>query len=62
MNRPPTHAPRASDGLSRRSSGLSDAHRALIKLLAEVAVADFLCESEMTHEAAPAEDHEEVTR
>jgi hypothetical protein len=41
MKHPCSHA---SFGLTRRSSGLSPAHVALIKLLAEVAVANYLRE------------------
>jgi hypothetical protein len=37
---------RRNDGLSRHSSGLTDAHKALIRMLAEIAVADYLRESE----------------
>jgi hypothetical protein len=45
MNRPPTHTPLAS-GLSRNSTGLTSAHVALIRMLAAVAVEDYLCEIE----------------
>jgi hypothetical protein len=55
MNRPPTNAP----GLSRRSTGLLPAHRELIRLLAAVAVEEFLCERDTTTDAAPADAQEE---
>ena len=58
MNKPPTHAPLAS-GPSRHSVGLSPAHVALIKLLAQRAVEIYLEEVE-AHE--PAEDREEAAR
>ncbi len=59
MNNPPTHVPFTS-GLSRTSSGLSPAHRELIKMLAAKPVEDFLAESESDHtiEDAPADAHE----
>ena len=58
MSRPPTHAPTAT-GLSRHSVGLSAAHRALIKILAEIAFKDLLAESEMMDEAVQKECHHE---
>ncbi len=59
MNHAPPHASLAS-GLTRTGSGLSAAHVALIKMLAEVAVEDFLRENEETD--APADDRREVAR
>lgn len=63
MNRPPPHAPLAL-GLTRRSTGLSPAHVELIKLLAQIAVADSLREveagTECTDEAL--QQHEEMIR
>jgi hypothetical protein len=45
-----------ASGLSRRSTGVSEAQRELIRLLAEVAVAQYIQETEST--AAPAEPQE----
>ena len=59
MNRPSTHVPNAF-GLTRRTTGLTDAHKQLIKLLAEIAVADFLAEREPSDEIV--EDREETAR
>ena len=59
MNKPPTHTPLAS-GLTRRTTGLTDAHKQLVKLLAEIAVADFLAEREPPDELV--EDREETAR
>ena len=56
MDRPVT-------ALSRRSTGLTDAHKALVRLLAEICVEQYLSESEsnsMTE--VPAEDREEAVR
>ena len=60
MNKPPTHASLAS-GLSRRSVGLSPAHIALIKLLAEIDVEHYLREyamAEVDGTVEPADDKE----
>lgn len=50
--------------LTRRSTGLSPAHVEFVKMLAEIAVADYLREieaaSECTDEAI--QQHEEITR
>jgi len=59
MNHPHPHAPNAS-GLTRRSTGLTEAHKELIRLLAQAAVDNYLHEVEAAELAAPV-DHE-VTR
>lgn len=41
MTHPPTSC---ASGLSRKSTGLSPAHRDLIRLLAQIAVEDYLAE------------------
>ena len=43
--------PASTFGLKRTSSGLSEAHVALIKLLAEKAVNDYLAETDTPNEA-----------
>ena len=62
MNRPPPHAS-PSDGLTRHSTGLSPAHIELIKLLAAIAVEDYLRESETTEAAQQPDpgEHMEVS-
>ena len=47
--------------LQRTSTGLTPAHRQLIEMLAGIAVADFLAESDNTTEA-PVGEHQEVAR
>lgn len=47
--------------LTRRSTGFTDAHRELIKLLAEVAVEDFLRESD-ANSMTETDEHREVAR
>jgi len=46
MKHPRPNAPLASGALTRRSVGLTDAHKALIRILAEIAVAGYLREVE----------------
>jgi hypothetical protein len=48
--------------LSRRSPGLSPAHRELIRLLAEIAVADYLDECEASTSMTETDEHQEVAR
>lgn len=50
--------PASASGLTRQSTGLSEAHRELIKLLAAKAVAEYLRESEMMTGAVEADDAE----
>jgi len=50
MNRPPPHAS-PSSGLVRKSTGLTAAHVELIKMLAAIAVEDYLRETEATDDA-----------
>lgn len=62
MNKHPTHA---SFGITSHSTGLTPAHRELIKLLAAVAVKNYLAEVEVAEtapQAAPANDRQAVTR
>lgn len=47
-------------GLSRQSTGLTEAHRDLIKLLAAVAVQEYLAESESADMDAP--DQQEISQ
>ncbi|MCG3776863.1 MAG: hypothetical protein JW395_3734 [Nitrospira sp.] len=63
MNRPPPHAPPAL-GLTRRSTSLSPAHVELIKLLAAIAVADYMREMESGTECTDeiTQQHEEIIR
>lgn len=49
--------PSSAFGLSRTSTGLTTAHRELIRLLAERAVQQYLDETEATDDA-PADDQE----
>jgi len=46
----------------RRNTGLTNAHVELIRLLARVAVEDYLSESEPAEEAVQTSDHDEVAR
>jgi len=65
MSRLPPHVSLAADGITRRSSGLSPAHRRLIELLAAVAVENYLRECDMAEAEgteAPADERDEVTR
>ena len=56
-SQPPQTSP--ASGLTRASTGLLPAHVALIKLLAGIAVENYLAEVEAEE---PADDRDEVTR